>query len=160
MTCATCRVRQLQWSSKLNFDSSKDIGEYLSALANSAVLEGHNQAWMVWGVENNTHIIKGTSFDPFSAKGEGNQSLIMWITQLTSPRPDFEFHEVKHPHGRIIMLEIYPPRTAPLAFKNTRYIRIDSHKSSLFEHSDKESRLWEILAGTEDWSGVVIQRLH
>ena len=141
---------------KLNFDSSKDIGEYLSALANSAVLEGHDRAWMVWGVENNTHIIKGTSFDPFSAKGEGNQSLVMWITQLTSPRPDFEFHELKHPHGRIIMLEIYPPRTAPLAFKNTRYIRIDSHKSSLFEHSDKESRLWEILAGTEDWSGVVI----
>jgi ATP-dependent DNA helicase RecG len=142
---------------KLNWNSVEDIGEYISALGNSVVLERQDRAWLVWGVENKTHKVKGTSFDPFTAKGEGNQSLSMWLTQLTSPRPDFEFHEVQHPEGRVVMLEIHPPRTAPLAFKGVRYIRIDSHKTTLSNHPDKEARLWEILIGIEDWTGQVVR---
>jgi ATP-dependent DNA helicase RecG len=34
-----------------------EIGQYLSALANSAALEGHDRGWMVWGVEDGTHIV-------------------------------------------------------------------------------------------------------
>ncbi len=142
---------------KSNWDYPEDIGEYLSALANAAVLERHDRAWMVWGVDNTTHAVKGTTFNPFAAKGEGKQALIMWLTQLTSPRPDFQFHELTHPDGRVVMLEIHPPRTAPLAFKGVRYIRIDSHKTRLSEHPDKEARFWEALGGGgEDWTGQLV----
>ena len=141
---------------KSNRDDSDDIGEYLSALANVAALERRDRAWLVWGVDAATHAVKGTLFNPFAAKGEGNQPLIMWLTQLTSPRPDFQFHELAHPDGRVVMLEIHPPRTAPLAFKGVRYIRVDSHKVKLAEHPGKEARLWEVLAGGEDWTGVVV----
>ena len=141
---------------KSNQDDSDDIGEYLSALANVAALERRDRAWLVWGVDAATHAVKGTLFNPFAAKGEGNQPLIMWLTQLTSPRPDFQFHELAHPDGRVVMLEIHPPRTAPLAFKGVRYIRVDSHKVKLAEHPGKEARLWEVLAGGEDWTGVVV----
>jgi ATP-dependent DNA helicase RecG len=112
---------------KSNWDRAADIGEYVSALGNSAALQGHDRAWLVWGVENRTHAVTGTRFDPFSAKGEGNQSLIMWLTQKTTPRSDFQFYELQHPDGRVVMLEIRPPRTAPLAFAGVRYIRLDSH---------------------------------
>lgn len=141
---------------KSNWDRPEDIGEYLSALANAAVLERHDRAWMVWGVDNQSHAVKGTTFNPFSIKGEGNQPLVMWLTQLTSPRPDFQFHELEHADGRVVMLEIHPPRSAPLAFKGARYIRIDSNKSKLSDHRDKEARLWETLGGVEDWSGEVV----
>lgn len=141
---------------KSNWDKPEDIGEYLSALANAAVLDRHDRAWMVWGMDNATHAVQGTTFNPFKAKGEGNQSLAMWLIQKTSPRPDFQFHEVEHPDGRVVMLEMHPPRTAPLAFKGVRYIRIDSHKTRLSEHPDKEARLWEALGGTEDWTGQIV----
>ncbi len=141
---------------KLNWDKPDDIGGYLSALANAAALERRDRAWAVWGVDGATHEVKGTSFNPFATKGEGNQPLIMWLTQLTSPRPDFNFHELAHPNGRVVMLEIHPPRFAPLAFKGIRYIRVDSHKVKLADHPDKEARLWEALAGREDWTGVVL----
>lgn len=141
---------------KSSWDYPEDIGEYISALGNAAALGKHDRAWMVWGLDNHTHEVKGTSFNPFSAKGEGNQPLIMWLTHKTSPRPDFQFYELEHPDGRVVMLEIHPPRTAPLAFAGVRYIRIDSHKTKLSEHPDKESRLWAMLGHKEDWSGEIV----
>lgn len=141
---------------KSNLDSPKDIGEYLSALANSAVLEQHDRAWLVWGVDNDSHQVKGTHFDPFSQKAEGNQPLIVWLTQKTLPRPDFKFFEVAHPDGRVVVLEIKPPRTAPLAFSGVRYIRMDSYSTKLSEHPDKEFRIWSLLGQKEDWSGELV----
>ena len=141
---------------KGNTQEPAEIGQYLSALANAAALAGHDRAWMVWGVEDGTHVVKGTAFDPFSKKGEGNQALIMWLQQKTSPKADFTFHECRHPSGSVILLEIHPPRTAPIAFENVRYIRIDSHKTKLAQHPDKEARLWGKLGQMDDWSGEVV----
>lgn len=141
---------------KANWRAPKDIGEYISALGNAAVLERQERAWLVWGINDSTHQVEGTSFDPFSAKGEGNQPLVMWLTQKTSPRPDFLFHEVPHPEGRVVLLEIHPPRTAPLAFSGERFIRIDSHTTKLSQHPDKEARLWDLLGQKQDWSGEIV----
>ena len=141
---------------KSNLQEPTEIGQYLSALANSAALDGHDRAWMLWGVEDGSHEIKGTSFNPFTKKGEGNQALIMWLQQKTSPRADFAFHEIQHSSSKVIMLEIHPPRTAPVAFENIRYIRIDSHKTKLSEHPDKEARLWGKLGQVDDWSGTIV----
>jgi ATP-dependent DNA helicase RecG len=142
---------------KSNWNVPEDIGEYLSALGNSAILERQDRAWMVWGVDNQTHEVIGTTFDPFTATGEGKQPLIMWLTHKITPRPDFEFHKVLHPDGKVVvMLEIHPPRTAPLAFGGKRYIRIESHKTNLSEHPDKEARLWEALGGVDDWTGQLV----
>ena len=50
-----------------NFDP-QEIGEYLSALANSAALCGKANAYLVWGIEDGTHAIVGTNFTPPNAK--------------------------------------------------------------------------------------------
>lgn len=141
---------------KSNLNEPGEIGQYISALANSAALDGESRAWLVWGVADATHEVIGTSFDPFSAKVEGNQSLIMWLQRMTTPKADFTFHQAQHSVGTVVMLEIHPARTAPVAFQNTRYIRIDSHKTKLGEHSDKEARLWEVLGQKADWSGELV----
>ena len=141
---------------KSNLDDPLEIGQYLSALANVAALAGEERAWLVWGVDNTTHAINGTNFDPFTKKAEGNQPLIIWLQQMTVPRADFSFHECSHPDGKVILLEIHPARTAPIAFRNIRYIRIDSNKTKLSEHPDKEARLWAKLGQKDDWSGETV----
>lgn len=143
---------------KHNLELPEEIGAYISALANTAALNGVSRAWMVWGVEDGSHKVMGTHFDPFKAKVKAgsNQALIMWLQQMTQPRADFEFHEVNHPDGRVVMLEIHPARSAPVGFQNVRYIRIDSHKVKLSEHPDKEARLWGQLGLKEDWSGELV----
>jgi ATP-dependent DNA helicase RecG len=141
---------------KSNLVDPEDIGQYLSALANTAALHGHHRAWLVWGVADDDHRVTGTRFDPFNRKAAGNQALVMWLQTMTQPRADFQFHELQHPQGRVVMLEIHPARSAPIAFQHRRYIRIDSHKVSLSEHPDKEARLWTALGVKEDWSGAVV----
>lgn len=48
------------------------IGEYLSALSNSAAINGKSHAYLVWGINDENHEILGTSFKPSKAK-KGNQ---------------------------------------------------------------------------------------
>ena len=62
---------------KASLDDPVDIGQYLSALANTAALEGHDRAWVVWGVADGSHAVTGTSFDPFKRKVGGNQALVI-----------------------------------------------------------------------------------
>ena len=41
----------------------QEIGEYLSALANSAALVGKAAAYLVWGVRDQDHVVVGSNFD-------------------------------------------------------------------------------------------------
>ena len=43
---------------KENKAEPQDIGEYISALANSAALEGRAHAYMLWGVADEGHAIR------------------------------------------------------------------------------------------------------
>jgi ATP-dependent DNA helicase RecG len=111
---------------KLNWDHAADIGKYLSALGNAAALEGHDRAWMVWGVHDKSHEVKGTHFNPFTTKGEGNQPLIMWLTQKISPRPDFRFYELNHPREDL---------GSGFQDANLRITRLKDQDFSLFSHT-------------------------
>lgn len=47
--------RETEWVEfKHNNDDADEIGEYLSALSNSAALSGKVQAYLVWGIDNTT----------------------------------------------------------------------------------------------------------
>lgn len=62
-----------------------DIGEYISALANSAAILGKPQGYLVWGIDDTTHEILGTTFDP-STSPVGNEELESWLLQRLSPK--------------------------------------------------------------------------
>lgn len=76
---------------KCNNTDPEAIGEYISALANSAALRGKTKAYMVWGVDNKTHEIVGTNFRPASTK-KGNEELENWLLHLMTPQIDFRFY--------------------------------------------------------------------
>jgi ATP-dependent DNA helicase RecG len=58
---------------KHNHTTPQEIGEYISAISNSCTLHGK-----VWGIEDGSHNIIGTSFQPRKQK-KGNQELESWL---------------------------------------------------------------------------------
>lgn len=66
------RPHEEEWFEfKTNWCEPRTLGEYLSALSNAAALKGHNEGYLVWGVEDGAHKIVGTTFDyHISVKGE------------------------------------------------------------------------------------------
>ena len=48
---------------KTNFWNPKEIGEYISALSNSAAIYGKTNGIMIWGVDDENHQIVGTNIN-------------------------------------------------------------------------------------------------
>lgn len=118
-----------------------EIGEYLSALSNSAALHEHEIAYLLYGIHNETHEIVGTSFKPKETK-VGSEELENWLLTQLTPRIDFKFVEVDTEKGKIIVIEIPSARTRPTAFKGVEFIRVGSYSKKLKDFPEKERKLW------------------
>ena len=68
---------------KHNNADPQEIAEYISAISNSATLCGKSKGYLVWGVDNKTHEIVGTSFRYREAK-KGNEELEAWLARNDS----------------------------------------------------------------------------
>lgn len=140
---------------KHNNDAPDDIGEYLSALSNGAALHGKPSGFVVWGIENGTHRIVGTTVNLKAQKGKGNEDLEPWLLRHLDPRIDFVIHPTLHlPEGDVVMLEVPAASTRPVRFQNEAFIRVGSYKKPLREFPDKEQKLWALVR--KDWSAEVV----
>ena len=92
---------------KLNFHSEDEIGERISALANGASIVNQDFAYLVFGVEDRTHIIKGTTFKPKQHK-KGNEEIEHWLIQRLNPRIDFRIYEFAFDANRSISVFMIP----------------------------------------------------
>jgi len=63
---------------KHNNDNPQEIGEYLSAISNGAALHGKRTGYLVWGIQDGSHAVLGTTFRPKQAK-KGNENLESWL---------------------------------------------------------------------------------
>ncbi|WP_201353173.1 ATP-binding protein [Hydrogenimonas urashimensis] len=137
--------KETEWIEfKTNKAVAQDIGEYISALSNSAAVNGRSSAYMIWGIEDNSHQIVGTTFCPQETK-VGNEELENWLLRLLEPKIDFRFHELNIDDKPIVILEITPAYRHPVRFKGEEYIRIGSYKKKLKDYPEKERKLWRIL---------------
>lgn len=128
---------------KHNDDVPDEIGEYLSALSNGAALCHQPSGWLVWGVENGTHRIVGTTVNLKAQKGKGNEDLEPWLLRLLDPRIDFVIHPaLELPEGRVVMLEVPAARGRPVRFVHEAYVRVGSYKKRLRDFPEKERKLW------------------
>ena len=67
--------KETEWVEfKCNNGNPQEIGEYISAIANSAVREGKAFGYVVWGVDDESRRVVGTKFKPSLAK-KGAQEL-------------------------------------------------------------------------------------
>lgn len=125
---------------KRNRYDAQDLGEYLSALANSACLASRPRGYLVFGIDDATHAVLGTDFDPYTAKAKGNQGLLPWLATGLRPNTGFEPHIVEHPDGRVVLFEVGPANGEPVAFYGTPHVRVGSSKTVLRNHPEKARR--------------------
>jgi ATP-dependent DNA helicase RecG len=140
--------KETEWLElKHNNGDPQQIGEYLSALANSAAACGKAFAYLLWGIDNETHAVLGTSFDPLAAK-IGNEELESWLLRQLSPKIDFRFHTIELDAGRVVLLQIGRAFRHPVQFAGQEFIRIGSYKKKLKDFPEKERALWRIFDAT------------
>lgn len=79
---------ELPWLEfKKNFNRPEMIGARCSALSNAARIEGQDFGYMLWGVDDESRSVIGTTFNPETQK-VGNQGLQIWLAQ----RLNLAFH--------------------------------------------------------------------
>ncbi len=148
---------------KHNKAIADEVGEYISALANTAALQGRAKAYVVWGVEddsyqNGSHRLLGTTFKP-DAEKIGNQELESWLLMHLEPRLNFSFTTVLLEGLAVVVLEIDAAFRHPVKFKGSEWIRVGSYKKRLHEFPEMERALWRHLDQTPFEFQVAAEKL-
>lgn len=128
---------------KENWFQAEELGQYISALSNSATIAGKKYGYFVWGINDNTHDIVGTSFN--YDKDVKNEPLKHFLSRQVKPDINFMFDAVMIDGKRVVVLSIPAAKSIPTSFNDGRYIRIGSSKSSLRKYPQKEAYLFEVL---------------
>lgn len=81
---------------KTGLKDAKTIGQYISALGNSALAANIPYAYLIWGVKDLTKEIVGTDFDPYTEKAivenkkgksnKSNISLTFYLNKFIDPK--------------------------------------------------------------------------
>lgn len=129
---------------KENWFEPEALGEYIAALSNAAALLGKKYAYMVWGIQDITQKIVGTTFNPHIEYNR--EPLQHYLARNLSPSVNFTFFEDTVDGNRVVMLQIPAAQIVPTAFKNTRFIRIGSSKCNLIKYPLREQALFKMLA--------------
>lgn len=140
--------KETEWVEfKQNNDNPDEIGEYISSLSNSAALHGKAHAYLLWGIDDETHDIVGTTFSP-SAKKVGEEEIENWLLRLITPKINFHFFEIPIEDKRLVLLEIDRAFRHPVQFKGVEHIRVGSYQKKLKDLPEKERDLWRIFDNT------------
>ncbi|MBL3529712.1 MAG: putative DNA binding domain-containing protein [gamma proteobacterium endosymbiont of Lamellibrachia anaximandri] len=138
-----CKLPQeTEWVEfKHNNADPQRLGEYISALANSAALLGKQSAYLVWGVANDDHACIGTTFNPVTARHK-QQVLESWLLQKLQPKIHFQFLTFEVDERAFVILEIAAASHTPVQFDGVEFIRVGSYKKKLKDFPAKERELW------------------
>lgn len=137
-------VSEEEWYEfKENWYDAVGIGEYISSLSNAAAMCGEECAYLIWGVNNDTHEVMGTTFNyHMDVK---NEPLQHFLARQVTPDVGFCFAEITMKEKRVVVLTIPAARQVPTSFNGTRYLRIGSSKVNLNKYPERESQLFDIL---------------
>ena len=141
---------------KENLINADKIGEYISALSNSAKVIGSDYAYFFWGVSDFTHEIVGTSFD--YNMDVNNEPLEHYLLRNLYPNLSFKFDEFVVDNKRIVILIIPASINVPTSYKQKRYIRIGSSVESLLRYPEREAELWASLNHKSDSIETIVSQ--
>ena len=140
---------------KANRYEPQEIGEYFSALANAAAVHGKPKGYLMFGIENASHAVVGTDFDPERVKAKGNQSLLIWLAVGLQPNVGFENFVTTISGKRVVLFAVNPAFDRPVRFYGEAHIRVGSSKTALSKHPEKERIIW---SRRTDWTAQVCER--
>lgn len=145
--------RESEW---LEFKTNvyEALGEYISALANSACLLGKPRAFLVFGIADGSHAVVGTNFDPATVmvknkEGKNIQPLTFFLSQGLKPNVGFEIYPFIYQGCQIVLFEIHPATDQPVKFYDKAYIRDGASKADLERYPEKARQIWQRRV---DWS--------
>ena len=141
---------------KENLINADKIGEYISALSNSAKVIGSDYAYFFWGVSDFAHKIVGTSFD--YNMDVNNEPLEHYLLRNLYPNLSFKFDEFVVDNKRIVILIIPASINVPTSYKQKRYIRIGSSVESLLRYPEREAELWASLNHKSDSIETIVSQ--
>jgi ATP-dependent DNA helicase RecG len=132
--------------------STSDIGKYFSALSNEANLRDQGEAWLVFGVDNETRTVVGSNYRTDQDRLNG---LKLQISQGADPNVTFrDIHVLQSPQGRVILFEIpAAPMGMPIAWQGHYYARAGESLTPL--GLDKQDTIRNQTRQT-DWTAQVI----
>ena len=126
---------------KMNNANPEQIGRDISALANSAARLERRFAYKVWGIDDATHDVVGTTFDPRLVR-KGSQELELWLRLKLSDNAQFEFEYVHIDGMSLVLLRIWPAIQNLVLFDGKAYIRSGSSSHEIVRGSQRELELW------------------
>lgn len=125
---------------KTNYYEPEIIGEYISALSNAAALNIVQYAYLIFGIDDDSHEIIGTNI-VLKNKKKGNEELEAWITRLLNPKISFNFYDIEINNKKVSIIEIKRAEYTITKFKSTAYMRIGTSKKPLNDFVGKEKVL-------------------
>ena len=128
---------------KENWLEHHAIGEYISAISNAAALRGKESGYFIWGVNNETHEIVGTTVN--YQKDYNKEPFQHYLARLLTPDLYFSFNEIEVQGKRVVVLDIPAAKTVPTSFDGIRYIRIGSSKEKINKYPEREAQLFNVL---------------
>lgn len=143
---------------KENNSDPERIGRYVSALANSALLNERPCGYLLYGVEDNTLEVRGTTFRPKEAK-VGNEPLESWLNRLLDPKIHLVFHQFEYEGKALALIEIPAAWDKPVRFKKTAYVRVGSITTTLVDNAHLEKQMWKKLESNTFESGFAMEGL-
>lgn len=136
--------RECEWLEfKQNFHSESEIGQRISAIANSACLCEQPFGYIVFGVDDQSLHICGTDLYA-TRKKVGNEELESWLYTRLNPRIDFEVidnfdtEDGKH----LCVFKIPASVGRPTTFQHEAFVRIGSTTRRLRDFPEKEAKIW------------------
>ena len=130
---------------KENNSKPEELGEYISALSNSACLHQQDYGYLVFGISNAKKIV-GTNFKPKKEK-KGSELIESWLNHLLNPRINFEIYEFDYQNRKIVLFQIESAKKQPTKFSGSAYIRIGSYTKKLSDFPEKERKIWKMTSG-------------
>ncbi|MEZ5056571.1 MAG: putative DNA binding domain-containing protein [Saprospiraceae bacterium] len=131
------------------------LGEYISGLSNAACVNNQAFGYLILGVDDMDHSIKGTSYN-FKKRKQGNEELEFWIRRYLSPSIRFEYFECDY--DGTLKIEIFRIPAAvgePTNFQGKASIRLGTSLTLLRDYPLYAKKIYN---SQEDWSAKIIER--
>ena len=129
---------------KENYENDNELGEYISALANSAAYCARSKAYFVWGINDKTHEIVGTTFN-YDRNASHGEPLKHYLERQLSNNVKLDFDELVYGDKRVVILTISAAKSIPVDWNGQRFIRVGSSKEKLSKYPEREIFLFQVL---------------
>lgn len=138
--CISYSEEQEWFEFKENWFEKDELGGYISSMSNSAAILDRQYAYLIWGINDKTHKIVGTKFNP--NQNINNEPLQHYLARNLNPSIAFNFEEIIIDNKRIVILMIPSAKIVPISYKDIRYIRIGSSKENIKKYPEREAYLF------------------